>query len=79
MTGFFRTSPEVNTAFFGVRLPGVWPPKEQQFGPIPGGAYQQIRVRFNSENNTSVTLFAGFWGLGTPSVMQIDDVAVLSS
>ncbi|RST19037.1 hypothetical protein E2C00_32765 [Streptomyces sp. WAC05374] len=86
ITGFFRTSSNVNTAFFGVRLPGVQLPVESHFGPAPGWCpsttptcYGQITVPFNSGNNTTVTAFAGFWGVGTPAHMSIDDIKVLSS
>ncbi|WP_052411902.1 hypothetical protein [Streptomyces sp. NRRL S-118] len=86
ITGFFRTSSNVNTAFFGVRLPGVWPPTERHFGPAPAWCppttprcYEQISVRFNSGDNTTVTAFAGFWGVGAPAHMAIDDIKVLSS
>ncbi len=79
--GFFKFHPNsrVNTAFFGVRLPGVWPPKESHFGSDSSGLYQRINVRFKSADNTSVTLFAGFWGVNSPEFMQIDDIIVLSA
>ncbi|GII64026.1 hypothetical protein Skr01_41110 [Sphaerisporangium krabiense] len=77
--GFIRTTANINTAFFGVRLPGMWPPTEVHFGPTPGGGYQLVEKPFNSLNNDVVTVFAGFWGVGADGWMQMDDIAVLSS
>ncbi|MEU3620676.1 hypothetical protein ABZ725_51855 [Streptomyces sp. NPDC006872] len=86
ITGFFRTSDNVNTAFFGVQLPGTWPPVERHFGPAPAwcpprdpSCYSQISVPFNSGDHTTVTAFAGFWGVGRPATMQTDDIRILSS
>jgi hypothetical protein len=82
LRGFVRTSghgngADVNTAFFGVRMSGIWPPIEQHFGPSPAGQYQQITQPFNPGNRTSVTVFCGFWGLGTDGWIQVDDLSVL--
>ncbi|GAA2907774.1 hypothetical protein GCM10010517_74210 [Streptosporangium fragile] len=77
LRGFIRTSGNINTAFFGVRLPGMWPPVEEHFGPSPAGAYQQIDKPFNSLDNDTVTVFAGFWGVGSEGWIQIDNVSVL--
>ena len=81
LRGWVRTSghgngADVNTAFFGVRMSGIWPPVEQHFGPSPAGQYQEIVQPFNPGNRTSVTVFCGFWGLGTDGWMQIDDLSV---
>lgn len=85
ITGFFRTSSNVNTAFFGVRLPGVQQPTERHFGPAPDWCppgtptcFSQISVPFDSGDNTTVTAFAGYWGVGAPAHMSIDDIKVLS-
>ncbi|MGA5558128.1 hypothetical protein [Streptomyces lavendulocolor] len=85
ITGFFRTSGNVNTAFFGVRIPGVPAPAERHFGPAPGWCppstptcFGQVSVPFNSGDHTTVTAFAGFWGVGAPAHMAIDDIRVLS-
>lgn len=75
--GFVKTTSGINTAFFGARLSGEWPPQEVHFGPAVNG-YQRLAKRFNSWNRTSATIFAGFWGVGSPQVMQIDDISVLS-
>jgi hypothetical protein len=77
LDGDFKTS--ANTAFFGVRLPGMWPPTEQHFGPTPPDTWQRLRQPFNSGPNTSVTIFAGFWGTGEPHFMVIDNIVVLST
>ncbi|WP_256789283.1 hypothetical protein [Frankia sp. AvcI1] len=81
LRGWVRTSghgagADVNTGFFGVRLSGVWPPVEQQFGPSPAGQYQEIVRPFNPGDRTSVTVFCGFWGLGTDGWIQMDQISV---
>jgi hypothetical protein len=68
----------VNTSFFGVRLPGQWPPREQHFGPTPPNTTVRLRQPFNSGPNTSVTIFSGFWGTNAPNVMIVDNIVVLS-
>ncbi|WP_093699442.1 hypothetical protein [Streptomyces sp. 2231.1] len=84
--GFFRTLRQRQHRLFGVRLPGVWPPVERHFGPAPAycppldpACYSQITVSFNSGDHTTATAFAGFWGVGQPATLQIDDIRVLSS
>ncbi|WP_157472879.1 hypothetical protein [Frankia sp. EAN1pec] len=82
LRGWIRTSghgvgADVNTAFFGVRMSGLWPPDEQHFGPSPAGQYQEIIQPFNPGNRTSVTVFCGFWGLGRDGWIQIDQLSVL--
>ncbi|GAB1644009.1 hypothetical protein KRMM14A1259_44320 [Krasilnikovia sp. MM14-A1259] len=82
LRGWVRTSghgagADVNTAFFGVRLSGMWPPAEQHFGPSPAGQYQQIVQPFNPGDRTSVTVFCGFWGMGQDGWIQIDELSVL--
>jgi hypothetical protein len=77
VNGRFKTP--VNTAFFGVRLPGQWPPTETHFGPTPPDTWLILRQPFNSGPNTSVTVFAGFWGVGSGTFMIVDDLLVLST
>jgi hypothetical protein len=78
VNGRFKTP--VNTAFFGVRLPGQWPPTETHFGPTPPpDTWLVLRQPFNSGPNTSVTVFAGYWGTGAPTFMIVDDLLVLST
>ncbi|GAA2625589.1 hypothetical protein SMC26_19430 [Actinomadura fulvescens] len=79
LRGFLRSTRGVDTAFFGVRLPGVWPPRERQWGPSPEGAYQQLEVRFNSGAHTTGAVFAGFWSVGTYEWLQIDDVSLMQT
>lgn len=43
------------------------------------GCYSQVTVSFNSGDHTTVTAFAGFWGVGQPATLQIDDIRVFSS
>jgi hypothetical protein len=75
LTGWVRTSGNVNAGFFGARLPGQWPPRESQFGAT-GAGYQRIEVRFNSAGSSSITVFGGLWGNGTPGGdwLQLDNV-----
>ncbi len=47
---------------------------EINFGNLP--QYSLLTVKFNSGNNTSVTLRAGYWGQNTAQWMQMDDVAL---
>ena len=47
---------------------------EVNFGSLPG--YTRITVPFNSGNNTTVRVRAGFWGQGTVQWLQLDDVTV---
>jgi hypothetical protein len=76
LSGWVRTSGQVNAGFFGARLPGQWPPRERQFGYM-GADYQRIEVRFNSSNNSSITIFGGLWGVGTPGEwLQMDNVSL---
>ncbi|GAA4233467.1 hypothetical protein GCM10022254_36030 [Actinomadura meridiana] len=83
LRGFVRTSghgngADVNTVFFGVRLPGQWPPVEQHIGPSPAGRYQEVVQPFNPGDRTSVTVFCGFWGVGSDGWIQIDQLSVLA-
>ena len=68
----------VNTAFIGARIPGEWPPREVHFGPTPGNTFVHLSRPFNSGPNTSVTVFAGFWGTNQPHFMIADNIVVLS-
>ncbi|MFF7358516.1 MULTISPECIES: hypothetical protein [Streptomyces] len=82
LRGWVRTSghgagADVNTAFFGVRMAGLWPPVERHFGPSPANRYQEVVQPFNPGNRTSVTVFCGFWGLGRDGWIQFDDLSVL--
>jgi len=72
--GDLRTS--ANTVFFGARIPNEWPPREQHVGPLVNTT--RIRQPFNSGPNTSVTIFAGFWGTNEPHFLSVDNVRVLS-
>lgn len=77
LRGSLRTTPGVNTLFFGVRLPGVWQPIELHLGPIAN--YQVVDVIFPSGDHTAGTVFVGFWGVGTPEFVQVDQVSLLET
>jgi hypothetical protein len=93
ISGLFDLASGINTAFFGVRLPGEWPPRECHFGHQSGeqrpgrcgyvtnlpGDWQQVSVTFDSGDHTWGTAFAGFWGIGAPAFMLIDGIQMLST
>ncbi|WP_256788136.1 hypothetical protein [Frankia sp. AvcI1] len=68
-----RTSDNFATGVFGVRTKSGATIAETQFGPT-GGRYIDLVVKFNSEDNTSVTVYSGFWAPGTDVWLQIDEV-----
>ena len=43
----------------------------------PGANYTHYNVTFNSADNRSVVVFAGYWGPGPAAWEQIDDAALL--
>jgi hypothetical protein len=47
---------------------------EVAFSSLP--TYTQKSVSFNSGSNTSVIVYAGFWGPGADSWIRVDDVSV---
>jgi hypothetical protein len=67
-------SSNVAAGYFGVRSPGGAVISEATFGSLP--TYTQKTVAFNSGSNTSVTVYAGFWGPGADSWIRLDDVSL---
>jgi hypothetical protein len=63
--------------------PGQWNVKNpdgdvlSQVRHGPGADYTQYNVSFNSADNGSVVVFAGYWGPGPAAWEQIDDAALL--
>jgi hypothetical protein len=76
LRGSIRTSSNVNTAFFGVRLPSRSAPVELHLGPTAGGAYQQVQLTVDTGPDTSATVFGGFWGIGVDGWLQLDEVSL---
>ncbi|MBB6735658.1 DUF4185 domain-containing protein [Cohnella zeiphila] len=75
LDGFIRTSQNNNAGYFGVRAPDGSILKELPFGRFDDYAKQSIR--FNSGDNTSVTVFTGFWANGDTWI-QLDDYSLLA-
>jgi hypothetical protein len=74
LTGWLTGSSNVAGGFFGVRTTGGTVISEAAFGSLP--SYTQKTVSFNSGSNTSVIVYAGFWGPGADSWIRVDDVSV---
>jgi hypothetical protein len=75
LQGWFRTSGNYNSAHFGVRSGATGAVVRQlRFGTFTLDGYQPQTIDFNSGNNTSLIVFAGFWGPGYNSLLQLDDI-----
>jgi S-formylglutathione hydrolase FrmB len=74
--GWVRTSGNNTDGYFGLRTPGGTVLGEQKFGSLPG--YTQLSATVNSGNNTSLTVYAGFWANGD-TWLQLDDVSVIGN
>ena len=77
LTGWVRTSANNNNAYFGVRLVGGGPWKEQKFERHD--AYTQLTVDFDSGPHTVFEVFAGKWANGGSTWIQVDDVNVVET
>ncbi|WP_434389745.1 hypothetical protein [Melittangium boletus] len=74
LTGWVRGSSNFDAGFFGVcTVPGTII-REVKYGSLPG--YTQQTVAFNSGNNSTVSVFAGFWGVGADAFVQLDDLTL---
>lgn len=77
LSGFIRTGASNQDGYFGVRAgTGTTPLKEAKFGRLDG--YTKQSVRFNSGDNTSVTVFTGFWPNGDTWI-QMDDYSLIEA
>lgn len=74
LRGFIQGSSNVAGGYFGVRTTAGSVISETSFGSLP--AYTQETVSFNSGANTTVTVYAGYWGPGADSWIRVDDVSV---
>jgi hypothetical protein len=74
LTGWLMGSSNVARGYFGARTTSGTVFSEATFGSLP--SYTQKSVSFNSGSNTSVTVYAGFWGPGADSWIRVDDLSV---
>jgi hypothetical protein len=64
-----------NLGYFGIRDSGGFNVVAQTtYSAAPG--YEQLTVKFNSGSNTTMTVFAGFWGQNTDYWTRFDDFSV---
>lgn len=76
LTGWIKTTSNVTSGYFGVRDSAGNVLKQVQYGNTP---YAPLTVSFNSGNNSTLTVFAGYWGpgpAGTDSWINIDDITL---
>jgi hypothetical protein len=75
LTGWVQNDFGTNTGSFGVRAAdGVSVLAQTSFGTA--STYVPVTVKFNSGNNSSVTIFAGFQGQKKKLMMRLDDLAL---
>jgi hypothetical protein len=70
-----RNSQNFDNAWIGVKNPDGDVLSQVRNGP--GANYTHYNVTFNSAENRSVVVFAGYWGPGPAAWEQIDDAALL--
>ncbi len=75
LTGWVQNNFTTNVGYFGVRdSGGVNVIAQKTFSGAPN--YQQITVTFNSGSNTTMKVFAGFWGQNVDYWVRLDDFRV---
>jgi hypothetical protein len=74
-----RTSATAIDGWFSVRGGGAFDVINQVHYGAMSGDYRWITFDFDSGPNISVLLYIGFWGQGTPSFVEIDDVSVANA
>jgi hypothetical protein len=75
LSGWVQNNFTTNLGYLGVRKSdGVTVLQEASFGAAAN--YTQLLVNFNSGSNSSILVFAGFWGQSTDQWVRIDDVSV---
>ncbi|REE69589.1 uncharacterized protein DUF4185 [Paenibacillus taihuensis] len=75
LTGWVKTSTNMNNGYFGARAIGGGPVLNEVHMTTPLGSYTQQTVTFNSGNNHSVEIYAGLWADGD-TWLQADDFSV---
>jgi hypothetical protein len=77
LSGWIINNFASNQGYFGVRNSnGVSVLQETSFTALP--QYSNLTVKFNSGNNTTITVYGGFWGKGTDYWMRLDDISLVS-
>lgn len=74
LIGWVQNDFAKNIGSFGVRGPGGAVLAQTTFGTAP--TYIPVTVKFNSGNNSSVVVFAGFTGQRKAYTMRLDDVSL---
>jgi hypothetical protein len=75
LTGWVQNNFTTNSGYFGVRKSdGVTVLQQTSFTAAPG--YTQLFVPFNSGSNSTVTVFCGFWGIGSDQWLRMDDFMI---
>jgi S-formylglutathione hydrolase FrmB len=74
VTGWVRTSDNLNDAFFGFRTSDGVVVGEKQFTAL--GDYTKLTATVNSGSNTTLEIYAGFWA-DSDTWLQLDDVSVI--
>jgi len=75
LAGWVRNSFTTNIGYFGIRDAAGNIVAQTTYSAEP--AYQQLTVNFNSGSDTTMKVFAGFWGQNTDYWVQLDDFSVL--
>lgn len=71
---FIRATPNVQNGYFTVRDgANVNGPIITEERIVGDGYYREHILRFDSGARTSITVYAGFWGVGADAWMQMDD------
>lgn len=75
LTGWVQNNFTTNVGYFGIRDAAGNVVAQTTFGAAP--TYKQLTVPFNSGSNTTMTVFAGFWGQNTDYWIRLDDFSAL--
>lgn len=74
LRGWIINSNNFTGGYFGVRGSNGAIINETNYGGL--STYTQLSVPFNSGNNTTATIYAGYWAPGVDSWIRVDDVSV---
>jgi hypothetical protein len=78
LTGWMKNSNNfTNRGYFGIRHSGGGVLKEVNFSGVAG--YTKLSLTFNSLENTTMTIFCGFWSTGSPVWIKLDDVSLTAT
>lgn len=76
VSAWVKTAGTHSDGYFGARVLGGGPILNEVHFTQPLGSYTLLTVTFNSGANHSVELFAGMWGHGTDTWIQVDDFSL---